>query len=447
MRANIRILGTGDIHMGRRPKRLPSHLDGPDFSTNATWRDIVDFAIQERVDLLALTGDIIDHDNRFFEAYGPLERGVQRLADHRIRTVAVAGNHDFDVLPRLADSLASEYFILLGRQGHWESVRVATEHGPPLRVIGWSFYQAHVYQTPLLQFPHREASREADELCVGLLHGDTRQPDSAYAPVAPTELKGLPVSMWLLGHIHTPQLTRDEGSAPILYPGSPQALDPTENGLHGPWEIEVASDGTFNFQQIPLARLRYETIDVDLSGLAEPEAIDTRIAETLQASLRTHSDIAPHLRHLACHLRLTGKTPFHRTLADRLQALDETLFLETGRASAGVVGVTIATRPAWDLQRLAQGDDPPGILAHTLLMLHDGNEDDATRQLIRQTQERMSGVYNAKPYNPLRGSETGPPDFEEARDWLIRQARLLLDELLAQKPRWPDHASDQLSEN
>ena len=34
------------------------------------WEAIVDRAIEEKVDLVALSGDVVNHDNRFFEATG-----------------------------------------------------------------------------------------------------------------------------------------------------------------------------------------------------------------------------------------------------------------------------------------------------------------------------------------------------------------------------------------
>lgn len=51
------------------------------------WETIVERAVTEKVDVVALSGDVVDHDNRFFEAAGSLERGILRLADKDIDTV------------------------------------------------------------------------------------------------------------------------------------------------------------------------------------------------------------------------------------------------------------------------------------------------------------------------------------------------------------------------
>src|SRR5690606_1937215 len=98
---HVRILCAGDLHLGRRSSRVPWDGDGAAGSCAEAWMRLVECAIRERVDLVALSGDLVDHDNRWFEAFGPLERGLKRLADAGIPVYAVAGNHDYDTLPHL----------------------------------------------------------------------------------------------------------------------------------------------------------------------------------------------------------------------------------------------------------------------------------------------------------------------------------------------------------
>src|SRR5690625_108199 len=76
----MKILCTGDLHLGRRSSRLPEHIDGRAHSSASAWGRVVDLAIAERVDLVLLSGDLIDDANRFYEALGPLEVGLRRLA-------------------------------------------------------------------------------------------------------------------------------------------------------------------------------------------------------------------------------------------------------------------------------------------------------------------------------------------------------------------------------
>jgi hypothetical protein len=89
----MKILCSGDLHLGRRSSRLPAGVDAGAHSATAAWKALVELAIAERVDLVALSGDLVDRANRYFEAFGPLEAGVRRLTAAGIPTVAVAGNH------------------------------------------------------------------------------------------------------------------------------------------------------------------------------------------------------------------------------------------------------------------------------------------------------------------------------------------------------------------
>src|SRR5262245_1795132 len=122
-----KLLCIGDMHLGRRPARLPADLevDASELGPAAAWKRCTAFAIAERVDAVLLAGDVVESANRFFEAFGVLERGVRELEAAGIRTIGVAGNHDVEVLPRLADEIAG--FHLLGRGGRWESVEVARD--------------------------------------------------------------------------------------------------------------------------------------------------------------------------------------------------------------------------------------------------------------------------------------------------------------------------------
>src|SRR2546423_1336076 len=176
----LRIVLTGDVQVGRRPSRVSEHIDGKCCSCAAAWSAVVDFAINQRADVLAISGDLVDRENRFYEAFGPIERGLRRLADADVETVAVAGNHDFDVLPKLADHMATTRFRVLGRGAQWQRHTIERDGRPVLHVDGWSFPAECSLDDPLRGLP----APPADALPVlGLLHADVDQPGSRYAPV------------------------------------------------------------------------------------------------------------------------------------------------------------------------------------------------------------------------------------------------------------------------
>ena len=111
----VKILSTADLHIGRTPTRVPDAVRTQS-SCARMWSAVVELAIREEVDLVTLSGDVVDHANRFFEATGPLETGIAQLAAAGIDTYAVAGNHDYDVLPRIVDAVGTDRFHLLGNR-------------------------------------------------------------------------------------------------------------------------------------------------------------------------------------------------------------------------------------------------------------------------------------------------------------------------------------------
>ena len=65
----IRILCTGDLHLGRRPTRVPQTADAHVFGPTSAWQSFVLAAIERKVDAVVLTGDVVDESNKFYEAF------------------------------------------------------------------------------------------------------------------------------------------------------------------------------------------------------------------------------------------------------------------------------------------------------------------------------------------------------------------------------------------
>lgn len=432
----MKILCAGDLHLGRRSSRLPRRLDGRAHSAAGGWERIVDLALREGVDVVALSGDLVDRENRFYEAVGPLEAGLRRLAAAGITTVAVTGNHDFDVLPRLADSLASggsgsdtadasgsatsgpaasgsAPLRLLGRGGVWE--RATIRRGD--RVVhldGWSFPSQYVRESPLSSY---ELPVPDDGVVLGLLHADLEQPGSPYAPVLLPELRARPVDFWLLGHIHAPYLHEGAGLAPVLYPGSPQALDPGERGAHGAWIVTIEPGRRFGARFVPLSTVRYDEVVIDLTGAADTGEVDGRVLEGVRAHLAALEDDGV-LRCVSCRLRVVGRTAVHRQLASHLENLTTDLALSERGMTGLAEKVEVATRPAYELAELARGGDPVGVLARILVGLEGGaaevaaegagsdtgaptSFDDEEARLLRDAERAAAEVARARAYLAL----------------------------------------------
>ena len=428
-----RLLCTGDLHLGRHPTRIPDRLDGPECSPRSVWQDIVREAIDRDVDAAVLTGDIADRENRYFEAYGAFEAGVIDLDNAGIPVVTVAGNHDSEFLPRMVDDIGLESLHLLGAGGTWERWSLEQNGDTVVHLDGWSFPQPHVSSSPIDSYDLLEAE---DAPQVGVLHAELDSPRSQYAPVDGSELRNTPGACWLLGHIHAPGI-RIESDPTTLYPGSPQPLDPGEQGVHGPWIVTISSEGTIDAEQIPLGTVCYEELEIDVSEAADPQAVgadvSTAIQEHVQNDLETRN-----MEAFLPRVRLTGRTPAHTKLVEEKQTLEEQLATRQGTVDIHVESITVETRPDVDLDALAEGDGPVAYLAELLVTLDDADADTESKQLIDDAQDAMQEAHSAGAYNLLRReSEVEPPGRETAIEMIEQEARVLLDTLLQQKGEHP----------
>ena len=360
----LRILCTGDVHLGRRPSRVP--VEDDKLSVRHVWDRFVETALNREVEVVALTGDIVDSENQMYEAFGALERGVRRLLDGGIEIVAVAGNHDHSVFPRLVRAIDADGFHLLGRGGTWDEVHVGTpDVDVPVRFVGWSFPQATVFSSPLDDLE----LAEVDEPTIGVLHCDVGSGEGQYAPVRREALARAPVDAWLLGHIHAPRAHHEAGQLQ-LYPGSLQPLDPGEPGTHGAWLIDVSAQDV-TAEQIPLASLRYEEAAVDVSECETRDDIEETVLRALRQSVAELGEQFPDLRHVAHRLRFEGRTSLHREIEETLREMVGTVRREVDQAAATIEGYVLQTRPDHDLKELTQANDPPGVLAQLLLKLEN----------------------------------------------------------------------------
>ena len=425
----LSLLCTGDLHLGRHPTRVPSNLDGPAFSPKSTWSNIIQHALDNDVDAVVISGDIADRENRYFEAFGAFETGAARLTEADIPVITVAGNHDCDVFPRMVSDIDLDDLHLLGRDGHWERWTLENDGEPLIHFDGWSFPDEHVYTSPMEDYDLPAADGVPQ---IGVLHADLDSRDSQYAPVQSSELRSSPMTSWVLGHIHSPGV-RITSEPLVLYPGSPQPLDPGEPDAHGPWILSIDASGQATAAQNPLASVRYDSLEVDVSGIDDPQGVGPLISDEIENHIRSISPIGP-LELLLVRIQLTGRTSAHAELVAEQHRIQNQFGSNEGSVTVRIDSLEVDTRPAIDLEQRAEGDDAVAHIASLLLDLQRDEPSDSVAPLIDEATRNMQQAYNSNAYTLLqRENEVARPDRQAAADTLEQEAKVLLDTLLAQK--------------
>jgi predicted phosphodiesterase len=323
----------------------------------------VDRAIDSSADAVLVAGDFFDSDAAQFSLRASVRGTLERLNAAGIPVVAVAGNHDCHALPHFA-SYCNGLISVLGLRGSPSQIEL-----DGFRVVGASFERPDDHRLlERLEVPGSETP------VVGLLHGDINSSISRYNPFPSAALTGRGVDRWVLGHIHA---RRAFDAVQASYPGSPQALDPGETGLHGFEWLEIDDHGRLSSPRFEaVSDVRYENLNVELlqGGLLD-DAVE-RAAERF--------DDFPGKLGLRLRVLWSGQRPkFPEEPVDWHRGLYQV--------------VSDAPSPAVALPTLALGSDARGQAARLLLGLDESGDPEWTsraRELVESVVHRMEPVCN-----------------------------------------------------
>jgi DNA repair protein SbcD/Mre11 len=423
----IKILAAADLHLGKRSSGLSVSVE--EAATKFTWQRIVDWAISKQVDILLLCGDIIDRNNRYYEAIGPLQAGFTKLGRHGVSIYLVAGNHDFDVLPQIVDAGQYAHVHLLGRNGEWE-LATFTKNGQTLQFAGWSFPNPYVTENPLVNF--NRVQPDLNYPIIGLLHADIDNPESRYNPVKSNDLASVPIKAWLLGHIHKPMIAELSGIN-ICYCGSPQALSAKEPGIHGFLELLVEDDHSIKIKHAGISTVRYERLAVDISMASTEE----EVRSTLHFALKQEADgklaELENVLYVIYDIELTGEHPNEMLVYGWAKQITDYEAQTAFGSKISVRNVTSSIQPTVsNLQELSNQPTPAGLLASAMIAIRQGGSTPFLEELIAEWKKTYRDLETSSVYLPLQSRwQIEKPTFT-ATDFILQQANRLLSKLLLQ---------------
>ncbi len=343
----IKILHLSDIHMGsgfshgriNSVTGLSTRLE--DFVN--TLSKCFDRAIADPVDLVLFGGDAFPDATPPPYVQEAFASQFRRLVDAKIPTVLLVGNHDQHSQGQGGASLC--IYRTLGVPGFivGDSInthRIQTRNGP-VQVITLPW----LTRSTLLTRPETEglALAEVNELLTQrldpVLEAEIRRLD----PEVPTVLlahlmadranlgaerflavgKGftIPLSMLTrpcfdyvaLGHVHRHQNLNKSNDPPVIYPGSIERVDFSEEKEDKGYVLIELERGRAQWEFCPLPVRTFRTIEVDVSSAVDPQ-------ETLLKAIRK-KDIKDAVVRLIYKLRsdqldLIDNTAVHQSLSD-----------------------------------------------------------------------------------------------------------------------------------
>lgn len=360
----LRFVHAADLHLDSPLGGLGGWPKAPEIIRRATFEAfsrIVSLCIQERVDFLALAGDLFDQKDRSVRARVFLADQLARLEQAGVRVFVVHGNHD--PLSTGKGLVLPPSVKVFG--GDWEEVPLLDARGQVrCRIQGVSYPQEAVRENLAKRFVRR-----GPELTVGLLHTNvgSHSGHANYAPCTASDLAAAGLDYWALGHVHTrAELLLDSGGVAV-YPGNPQGRHVRELGPRGCMLVEVEgrrSERRF----VPLDPVRWLKLELDLAELEALEQLVPHAEERVGEALDGVGQGPWPVQAFAVRLVLSGRGPLHRelrqpgALAACEEALREKLLLH--RPAVVLEGLQDASSPNLDLEAIAvSGGLPATVLA------------------------------------------------------------------------------------
>ncbi len=263
-------------------------------------KQVVDFALENEVDLVLFCGDAYKNRNPSQTQQREFAKEIRRLAERGIRVFLLVGNHDLPsaigraTAVEIFDTLAIRNVLVGDRP---EVHHIETRHGH-LQVVSlpwprWSLIMDEQTRNlpleklneKLVQFISVEIDRLAHQadpelptILAGHLSLSTARLGSERGlmvgkePVVPQSSLTRPEFDYVaLGHIHSPQVLSH--NPPIVYSGSLQPIDFSDEGEEKGFYLVELERGKAKFEFHPVKGRRFLTIQVDANGEHPTEAI------------------------------------------------------------------------------------------------------------------------------------------------------------------------------
>lgn len=288
-----------DLHLdsplrGLDPDAPAARIRG---ATREALVNLVDLALQRQVAFVLLSGDLYDGDIKDVRTGHFLLEQLGRLERAGVGVFAIRGNHD-------AEQVITRHLPFPGTMFRADKAHTHVLDGLEVAIHGQSFPTRAVHDNLVRNYPDPVDGH----FNIGLLHTACGSGEHAnYAPCGPEDLVARGYDYWALGHVHGRQeVARDPW---IVFPGNIQGRHVNEEGAKGVTIVHVESGRVRDVEHAAVDVLRWVKLQVDVTGLADMEAVHEAAAAAIRDALAAVED-----RMLAVRLTLHGATPLHAAL-------------------------------------------------------------------------------------------------------------------------------------
>lgn len=349
----MKFIHTADIHLDSPLRGLSSYPDAPAERLRSATRDafqnLVNVAIDEKVDFMVIAGDVYDGDWKDFNTGLFFIRQMGRLRKAGISVYLLYGNHDADSEMTKGLELPDNVHVFSSRKAQTfriDALKVAL-HGRSFKVAATTDNLVPDYPTPVPGW-----------LNLGVLHTalEGNAQHAKYAPCSKAELQAKGYQYWALGHVHAQWIAR--GATTMAYPGNLQGRHIRETGAHGALLVSAENGDITDIDPLDVDVLRWHVLEVDVSAATDLKAATQLAGQAMSALLDAANSDLP----MAVRVVFKGRSKAHGDLASdegqlRQEVIAQAVALDAQRI--WIEKVRLASEP-WGVDQVpsdAQGQD------------------------------------------------------------------------------------------
>jgi len=280
----LRLLHTADVHLGARHADLGDAATAQRERQFAAFKAAVDLAIERKVDLFIVAGDLFDSNTQPRRSVERVAAELARLAQSKIRSVIVPGTHD--CYERASIYRAYDLKALAGSTSDDDLVTVITPDQPALHLpMLDTTIHATVFATkrapfsPLRDLHVDSATEPRATWHVGVVHGALAIPDRTdrdEVVVTKEEIAASGLDYLALGHWHSTQRGK-AGSTTYAYSGAPEPVAVDQDGAGKVLVVsfdDAAGGKVVTVEEAAVGQTTFERLDVDAARLnGQPDLI------------------------------------------------------------------------------------------------------------------------------------------------------------------------------
>jgi DNA repair exonuclease SbcCD nuclease subunit len=348
---SVKFIHCADLHLGSPFKGISSKNPALGAALAAAtfdaFRNIVDAALQKKVDFLLIGGDVFDGEDQSLSSRLFLKKELQRLDNAGIKCFIVCGNHD--PLLSWSKSLSLPENTVVFESGEPQTHFVERNGEEIAEICGTSFPESKVTANLAKKFKRQRSDIPA----VALLHANIDNDSHMnYAPAKLADLEKSGFDYWALGHVHSFKILSDINPA-VVYPGCSQGTCPRETGEKYCCLVEF-KESQPSVDLIVVDCIRYAFEEVKIDGINTFEELFELLNEHCEKTISLSGS-----RKTVLRLKLSGGTKLNRELRDEYDSDELCEHLENEIDAFGEMlflnRVEVSTREVYDVEELKQG--------------------------------------------------------------------------------------------